>query len=239
MIGFNPLNAQFDDWVDFLVWDTNSHTPDYKAGARTPLETAIKTVNDASLDEALHQKIAETCVEAALEWWDGLAVYEVSFATGGVHPFRALPRLAYQGDTAVQSVMNIMQRLWHDAPRAFTPLDPAFIKLFDGFGEHVPLENELIVELFIKHFETYHYRALDTLLRRKKIARVSHLFQRHVTEFNLEVDPHYLNRLVALGLPVADAKLWLDKSINAEPGYEGHYKDALERWTRYSEQLTV
>ena len=112
--------------------------------------------------------------------------------------------------------------------------------LMQAFGDMSPLSNSQLQELYHSNFELNGRHALSILLDRNEIGAASVLFRARVAEFG-DVDPVAMDWLVKRGLPVDDAKIWLDQSCNTadNPLSKAHYTGAIERWTTITPLTTT
>jgi hypothetical protein len=221
---FDPVSASADAWKTYLL-NPKNFEKDFARGEFpfvAPASTILERIREASTPRS----VIETAVQTVLENWDEVA--EPKF-------FREINPIEFVASLADESSVDVVQKLWKNAPKNSIFLQQGLRQAAEGLGVHVPLDQEELEKLYIEQFDTYGFTALEIMLKRGEVGRAAALFEEQVDRYSKGNDPVMLDRLVSLGLPATSAKKWLDQSANKGPGYEPWYREALERWGYTSE----
>lgn len=217
---FDPVSAGADEWRAYLL-NVKNFQKDFLRG-EYPFQTPASTILEKLRVAGTPRQAVETAVQAVLEQWDTHA---------GKNGFeREISPIEFVASLADEATKDAVQRLWTEAPQDSELLQGGLRHAAEGLGVHLPLDQEGLEKLYIEHFQTYSFTALEIMLKRGEAARASALFEEHVDQYPKGNDPMMLDYLVRLGLHPSSAKKWLDQSANGGPGYEPWYNEALKRW---------
>ncbi len=220
---FEPASANSEEWKKYLL-NKKNFQKDFSKGKET--FTTPANVILEKLDSRESRRVAaESAVQVVLDNWDEI-IGQDSFLQA-MSPIQFVSMLA--GDSEVDAV----QKLWTDAPKDSELLIEGLSQVAEGLDVDIPLDQEGLEKLYLEHFDSFGFVALEIMLKRDEIERAKTLFEEQVDKYPKGSDPVMLDDFVRLGLPVLSAKKWLDQSVNSQEKYKAFYEEALVRWERY------
>ena len=245
------------DWLDFFG-DIKNLTKDFKDKQEggnldaTPCSRAFAQVADSDLPLANRMSQLVAIVNAIIDSWDDTdeARGMTALFRGRRHPMQDMMILTNINGKEHERLVSIVVRLWDALP------NEASIFLMNTLGKHTPLDFGALQELFHKNCSKYGSIVIAIMLDRANdmvkaggdkadtgknlIGAANALFRSGASEVYGDFDPKNTNLdyLVAKGLKVAVACLWLNQSvnrINADAGdkvAQEHCDSAIDRWVR-------
>lgn len=231
MSGFKASAALADEWGYYLT-NLKNHEKDYSHGYPylSPFEKFVEGFPEASTRLFHRQLILTRMVEGIIDRWNEIIIIGTEgLGLGVTNPLVCMSKLVYIGNEPCEELVKIVQRLWSESPAVVDQLDQGKKMVIIGLGQYLPVSDDFLVKLYKTDFDHYGFLALGILLERGNEERASELFRENASRYG-DFDPLNMDQLVCRGLPPDDAKLWLDQSVNAGPGYEGHYENAIKRW---------
>lgn len=238
---FDIRTATLPGWEKYLSEKDNHERVflgDFEKPPRSPLEHAIDAfvTSDAAIEERL--AAVTYAVQATLNKWEAVTEMGAGALSLATSPLTCLPRMAFVENAVSEPLMNIIHRLWYQSLKDGDYTKHTARMLLFGLGAHAPIDNDTVVRIYRVHFKHYSFIALMILLERGEVALASALFDEFASQYG-NFDPLSLDTLVYKGLPFASAKKWLDQSLSATPSYEEHYNNAIERWQKIADRLTL
>ena len=218
---FDPISATDDQWRAYFL-NPKNFEKDFTQGD-PPFKTPASAISEKIRQAGTPRSVIEIAVQVALEKWDELVMQNAIL--------RDISPIEFVATLADEASIDIVQRLWTNAPQDSALVQKGMRQAAEGLGLHIPLDQEGLEKIYKEHFDEYSFTALKIMLMRGEKKRASELFVEYVDQYPKGTDPAMLNHLVSLGLPAASAKKWLDQSVNKPgDGYKSHYDVALERW---------
>lgn len=219
---FDPISATPEEWRTYLLNPLNFDKDFVKS--EYPFVIPAQEILDKVHEVHSPRLIVETAVQVILENWDEIISQNQKSLLSETNPIKFVIELASE------SSIDVVQRLWNEAPQDSIHLQEGLRDVVGGLGLNVPLNQEGLERLYTEQFDKYSFTALEIMLLRGEVERATKLFEEHISQYPKGHDPVMLDYVVRLGLTASTAKKWLDQSISAGKGYEAFYREALERW---------
>ncbi len=226
-INFNPLSATAAEWEAYLLNGKNFEK-DFTQG-EYPFKSPALSILEKVKEAGAPRSVIETAVAAILEKWDEIVGQETFL--------KEITPIGFVASLANEDSVDVVQKLWTNAPKDSAFLAEGLRQAARGLGEHIPIDQKELERLYVEDFKQYQFTALEIMLKRGEKERATALFEAHADQYGKGFDPGVFDRLVRLGLPASSAKKWLDQSNNKPGGdFKYHYDDALKRWGYTPEQ---
>lgn len=228
----NPTAATDVMWREFFL-DLRNLQKDFKDERNfdsTPCTRMFAQVAESDVEMELRKQILSRVLLALLAGWREIdkLLDRVAVSRGAKHPARSIRLLFLVNGQVDRDLLGLSMVLWEELPR-----EQNLHLLLTAFEDLSPISDAELEELCCADFSSYGRMALSILLDRGQIDVSSNLFRSNLAQFG-DVDPLNMDWLVAKGLPIEDAKYWLDQSCNAGDGpvFKVMYQSALVRWSK-------
>lgn len=153
---FDPISATTDQWAIYLL-NAKNFEKDFTQG-EYPFKTFASTVLEKVRSAGTPSSVVETAVQVVLDRWDEIAASEGFF--------REINPIEFVATLADESSIDIVKRLWTDAPQDSLLLQKGLRNVAEGLGVNIPLDQEGLENLYTEQFDLYGFTALEIMLMR-------------------------------------------------------------------------